>query len=131
MSTPALMAAMYVISQTPAAAGVCEMTYMAAIKAGVDIVDTSMSPLSNGTAQPSTQALNTALKGTKFDPKLNLTAIHEAEPIVTAIVDKYLKNGLLNPKSFEINPNILKYQVPGGMLSNLIMIKFESIPPGT
>ena len=101
-------------------AGVCEMTYMAAIKAGVDIVDTSMSPLSNGTAQPSTQALNIALKGTKYDPKLNLDAIHEAEPIVTQIVDKYLKNGLLNPKSFEVNPNILKYQVPGGMLSNLI-----------
>ena len=101
-------------------AGVCEMTYMAAIKAGVDIVDTSMSPLSNGTAQPSTQALNTSLKGTKYDPKLNLEAIHEAEPIVSAIVDKYLKNGLLNPKSFEVNPNILKYQVPGGMLSNLI-----------
>ncbi len=101
-------------------AGVCEMTYMAAIKAGVDIVDTSMSPLSNGTAQPSTQALNIALKGTKYDPKLNLNAIHEAEPIVTEIVDKYLKNGLLNPKSFEVNPNILKYQVPGGMLSNLI-----------
>ena len=101
-------------------AGVCEMTYMAAIKAGVDIVDTSMSPLSNGTAQPSTQALNIALKGTKYDPKLNLDAIHEAEPIVTEIVDKYLKNGLLNPKSFEVNPNILKYQVPGGMLSNLI-----------
>ena len=101
-------------------AGVCEMTYMAAIKAGVDIVDTSMSPLSNGTAQPSTQALNVALQGTEFDPKLNLKAIHKAEPIVTEIVDKYLKNGLLNPKSFEINPNILKYQVPGGMLSNLI-----------
>ena len=101
-------------------AGVCEMTYMAAIRAGVDIVDTSMSPLSNGTAQPSTQALNTALKGTEYDPKLNLKAIHEAEPIVTRIVDKYLKNGTLNPKSFEINPNILKYQVPGGMLSNLI-----------
>lgn len=101
-------------------AGVCEMTYMAAIKAGVDIVDTSMSPLSNGTAQPSTQALNVALQGTAFDPKLNLKAIHKAEPIVTEIVDKYLKNGLLNPKSFEINPNILKYQVPGGMLSNLI-----------
>ena len=101
-------------------AGICEMTYMAAIKAGVDIVDTSMSPLSNGTAQPSTQALNVALKGTKYDPKLNLEAIHEAEPLVTEIVNKYLKNGLLNPKSFQINPNILKYQVPGGMLSNLI-----------
>jgi len=79
-----------------------------------------MSPLSNGTAQPSTQALNVALQGTEYDPKLNLKAIHEAEPLVTEIVDKYIKNGLLNPKSFEINPNILKYQVPGGMLSNLI-----------
>ena len=96
------------------------MTYMAAIKAGVDIVDTSMSPLSNGTAQPSTQALNTALKNTKHDPKLNVKAIREIEPTVTEIVDKYVKNGLLNPKSFQINPNILTYQVPGGMLSNMI-----------
>lgn len=101
-------------------AGVCEMTYMAAIQAGVDIVDTSMSPLSNGTAQPSTQALINALKGSEYDPKLNMDAIHEAEPIVTEIVNKYVGNGLLNPKSFEINPNILKYQVPGGMLSNMI-----------
>lgn len=101
-------------------AGVCEMTYMAAIQAGVDIVDTSMSPLSNGTAQPSTQALVNALKGSEYDPKLNMDAIHEAEPIVTEIVNKYVGNGLLNPKSFEINPNILKYQVPGGMLSNMI-----------
>lgn len=101
-------------------AGICEMTYMAAIEAGVDIVDTSMSPLSNGTAQPSTQALLNALKGSKYDPKLNMDAINEVEPIVTEIVNKYVSNGLLNPKSFEINPNILKYQVPGGMLSNMI-----------
>ncbi|MDI9540402.1 MAG: oxaloacetate decarboxylase subunit alpha [Bacillota bacterium] len=101
-------------------AGVCEMTYMAAIKAGVDIVDTSMSPLSNGTAQPSTQALNTALKNTKYDPELNEKAIREIEPVVTEIVDKYVENGLLSPKSFQINPNILTYQVPGGMLSNMI-----------
>lgn len=101
-------------------AGVCEMTYMAAIKAGVDIVDTSLSPLSNGTAQPSTQALNTALKGSEYDPKLNMDVLHKAEPIVTEIVNKYVKNGLLNPKSFQINPNILTYQVPGGMLSNMI-----------
>ena len=101
-------------------AGICEMTYMAAIKAGVDIVDTSLSPLSNGTAQPSTQALNTALKGTEYDPKLNEEALHKAEPIMTKIVNKYVANGLLNPKSFQINPNILTYQVPGGMLSNMI-----------
>jgi len=96
------------------------MTYMAAIKAGVDIVDTSMSPLSNGTAQPSTQALNNSLKNTEFDPGLNEKAIREIEPTVTEIVDKYIKNGLLSPKSLQINPNILTYQVPGGMLSNMI-----------
>ena len=103
-----------------ATAGVCEMTYMAAIKAGVDIVDTSLSPLSNGTAQPSTQALAVALKGTEYDPKLNMDVLHEAEPLMTDIVNKYVKNGLLNPKSLQINPNILTYQVPGGMLSNMI-----------
>jgi len=101
-------------------AGLCEMTYNAAIEAGIDIVDTSLSPLSNGTAQPSTQALNVALKGSVYDPKLNMDALHEAEPIMTKIVNKYVGNGLLNPKSFQINPNILKYQVPGGMLSNMI-----------
>ncbi|MBO4219177.1 MAG: oxaloacetate decarboxylase subunit alpha [Erysipelotrichaceae bacterium] len=101
-------------------AGVCEMTYMAAIRAGVDIVDTSLSPLSNGTAQPSTQALAVALRGTDYDPKLNFDAIHQAEPVMTKIVNKYVANGLLNPKSLQINPNILTYQVPGGMLSNMI-----------
>ena len=101
-------------------AGVCEMTYRAAIEAGIDIVDTSLSPLSNGTAQPSTQALCVALKGTQYDPKIDLDVLHKAEPIATRIVDKYVKNGLLNPKSFEINPNILTYQVPGCMLSNMI-----------
>ena len=101
-------------------AGICEMTYMAAIKAGVDIVDTSLSPLSNGTAQPSTQALCYALKDTEYDPKLNMDEMHKAEPIMTDIVNKYVKNGLLNPKSFQVNPNILTYQVPGGMLSNMI-----------
>ena len=101
-------------------AGVCEMTYMAAIKAGVDIVDCSLSPLSNGTAQPSTQALAVSLKGTEYDPKLNMEVLHKAEPLMTEIVNKYVKNGLLNPKSLQINPNILTYQVPGGMLSNMI-----------
>lgn len=100
--------------------GICEMTYMAAIKAGVDIIDTSLSPLSGGTAQPSTQAFNIALKGTKYDPKLNLDAIYKAEPLAEKIRAKYVANGLLNPKALSPNPNILKYQVPGGMLSNLM-----------
>ena len=101
-------------------AGVCEMTYKAAIEAGVDIVDTSMSPLSNGTAQPSTQALATSLEGSKYDPKIDLDVLHEAEPILSEIVGKYLNSGILSPKSLQINPNILTYQVPGGMLSNMI-----------
>ena len=100
--------------------GICEMTYMAAIKAGCDIVDCCLSPLSGGTAQPSTQAFNTVLKGTKFDPKLNIEALHEAEPLMDKVFAKYLANGLLNPKALSTNPNILTYQVPGGMLSNLM-----------
>ena len=103
-----------------ATAGVCEMTYKAAIEAGVDIVDTSMSPLSNGTAQPSTQALVMALKGSKYDTKIKMEVLHEAEPILSGIVNKYTANGILNPKSLQVNPNILTYQVPGGMLSNMI-----------
>ena len=100
--------------------GICEMTYKAAIEAGVDIVDCCLSPLSGGTAQPSTQDFNASLKGTKYDPKLNEDSIHRAEPLMDKIVTKYLKNGLLKPKALTVNPNILKYQVPGGMLSNLM-----------
>ena len=101
-------------------AGICEMTYMAAIKAGVDIIDTGLSPISGGTAQPSTQAFNTVLKGTEYDPNLNLEAIYEAEPLAEKVRAKYVANGMLNPKALSVNPNILKYQVPGGMLSNLM-----------
>ena len=100
--------------------GICEMTYRAAIEAGIDIIDTSLSPLSGGTAQPSTQAFNAVLKGTKYDPKLDVDVLHQAEPLMDNIVKKYLGNGLLNPKALTTNPNILTYQVPGGMLSNLM-----------
>lgn len=100
--------------------GICEMTYMAAIENGCDIIDTCLSPLSGGTAQPSTQAFNVALKGTKYDPALNVDALHECEPIMEKVKAKYLANGLLNPKALSVNPNILTYQVPGGMLSNLM-----------
>ncbi len=99
--------------------GICEMTYMAAIEAGVDILDCAVSPLSNGTAQPSIQALSTCLKGTKYDPKIDHSVLYECEPLLEAIKQKNLKNGKLTVKSLSVNPNILKYQVPGGMLSNL------------
>ena len=100
--------------------GIMEMTYRKAIEAGIDRIDTALSPLSGGTSQPSTEAFQYALEGTEFDPKLNVEALNVAAEKMTKIKDKYLENGLLNPKALIKNPNILKYQVPGGMLSNLM-----------
>ncbi|MDY4146200.1 MAG: oxaloacetate decarboxylase subunit alpha [Bacilli bacterium] len=101
-------------------AGVCEMTYSNAIAAGVDIIDTALSPLSGGTSQPSTESFQYVFKGTDFDPGLNVDVLKKAADTLTKIKDKYLANGLLNPKALTVNPGILKYQVPGGMLSNLM-----------
>ena len=100
--------------------GLCEMTYLRAIQAGVDIVDCALSPLSGGTSQPCTESLNASLAGTQYDPKLNTKYLNEASAKMMKVKQKYLDNGLLNPKVLSVNPNILKYQVPGGMLSNLI-----------
>lgn len=100
--------------------GICQLTYMKAIEAGVDIIDTALSPFSDGTSQPTTEAFNYALKGTKYDPKLNQEALDKAAATLSKTKQKYLDNGTLNPKSLGVNPNILKYQVPGGMLSNLM-----------
>lgn len=100
--------------------GLCEMTYLKAIEAGVDIVDCALSPLSGGTSQPCTESLNFALQGTEYDPKLNVDMLNAAASKMQAVRAKYLGNGLLNPKVLSVNANIIKYQVPGGMLSNLI-----------
>ena len=100
--------------------GIIEMTYLKAFQAGVDIIDTALSPLSGGTSQPCTESLNYALEGTEYDPKLNKEMLEKAAKKLAPVRQKYLNNGLLNPKVLCCNPNILKYQVPGGMLSNLI-----------
>ena len=100
--------------------GLCEMTYYKAIEAGVDIVDCALSPLSGGTSQPCTESLNFAFQGTEYDPKLNVDMLNAAASKMQAVRAKYLANGLLNPKVLSVNANIIKYQVPGGMLSNLI-----------
>ena len=100
--------------------GLCEMTYLKAIEAGVDIVDCALSPLSGGTSQPCTESLNFALQGTPYDPCLNVEMLNAAADKMQAVRAKYLANGLLNPKVLSVNANIIKYQVPGGMLSNLI-----------
>jgi len=100
--------------------GMMEMTYLRAIQAGVDIIDTALSPLSGGTSQPCTESINYALKGTEYDPNLNEDLLNIAATKLQVVKDKYIENGMLNPKVLTCNPNILKYQVPGGMLSNLI-----------
>lgn len=100
--------------------GVCQMTYLKAIEAGVDIIDTALSPLSGGTSQPCTESFNYALRGTKYDPKLDADKLNQAAAILDKTKQKYLKNGILKVKALGVNPNILKYQVPGGMLSNLM-----------
>jgi oxaloacetate decarboxylase alpha subunit len=97
-----------------------EMTYLRAIQAGVDIIDTALSPLSGGTSQPCTESINYALRGTEYDPKLNEDMLNAAASKLAKVKQKYLENKTLNPKVLTCNPNILKYQVPGGMLSNLI-----------
>ncbi|MBQ7250785.1 MAG: oxaloacetate decarboxylase subunit alpha [Bacilli bacterium] len=101
-------------------AGQCEMTYLKAIEAGVDIVDCALSPFSGGTSQPCTESLNLALRDTPYDPKLNSEMLEKAAAKMQPVRQKYLANGLLNPKVLSVNANIIKYQVPGGMLSNLI-----------
>ena len=100
--------------------GIMEITYLRAIEAGVDIIDTALSPLSGGTSQPCTESFQYALAGSKYDPKLNVELLQQAAVKMTAVKDKYLANGMLNPKALVRNANILKYQVPGGMLSNLM-----------
>ncbi len=100
--------------------GICQMTYLKAIEAGVDIIDTALSPLSGGTSQPCTESFNYALQGTEYDPHLDADLLNQASAKLDKIKQKYLKNGTLKVKALCVNPNILKYQVPGGMLSNLM-----------
>ena len=103
--------------------GICEMTYQKAIEAGVDIIDTALSPLSGGTSQPCTESFNYALANTKYDPKLNVDHLNAAAAILTKIKDQYVANGTLNPKALSVNPNILKYQVTLQETMPLIPIK--------
>jgi len=100
--------------------GVGSMTYLKAIEAGVDVIDTAMSPFALGTSQPATESLVATLKGTEYDTEIDLNKLGEISKYFTNIKDKYLGNGILEPKVMGVNSDILIYQVPGGMLSNLV-----------
>ncbi|HBP38026.1 MAG TPA: oxaloacetate decarboxylase subunit alpha [Clostridiales bacterium] len=100
--------------------GVGSMTYLKAIEAGCDIVDTALSPLAMGTSQPPTEPLVATLAGTEYDTGLDLRQLTEASEFFREIRQKWLASGLLDPKVLGVDVNALIYQVPGGMLSNLV-----------
>lgn len=100
--------------------GVASMTYLKAIEAGVDIVDCAISPMAMGTSQPPTEPLVATLAGTEFDTGLDLTKLSEIADYFRTLREKYISTGLLDTKVMGVDVNTLKYQVPGGMLSNLV-----------
>jgi len=100
--------------------GTGSMALLKAVEAGVDIIDTAISPFSGGTSQPATESMYYALKGTEHDTNLNNDLMNEVTDYFINVRNKYLDEKLLNPKALMTNPNILKYMVPGGMLSNLM-----------
>ncbi|HCO18372.1 MAG TPA: oxaloacetate decarboxylase subunit alpha, partial [Tissierellales bacterium] len=88
--------------------------------AGADIVDTAISPLGNGTSQPATEPMIVSLQGTEYAPDIDLDLLLEISDYFRELRDKYLAQGLLDVKMLNVDVNTLKYQVPGGMLSNLV-----------
>ncbi len=100
--------------------GTGDMTYLMACQAGVDIVDCSLSPFANGTSNPSTEALVATLQSTERDTGLDLTELSDVAAHFRAVADKMKEAGTLDPKVLNVDTKTLIYQVPGGMLSNLI-----------
>ncbi|QEK11381.1 oxaloacetate decarboxylase subunit alpha [Crassaminicella thermophila] len=100
--------------------GLASMMYLKAIEAGVDIIDTAISPFSLGTSQPPTESMVATLQGSDYDTGLKIELLNEIAEHFAPIREKSIQNGLLNPKVLGVNINTLIYQVPGGMLSNLV-----------
>jgi oxaloacetate decarboxylase alpha subunit len=100
--------------------GTGDMVLLKAAEAGVDIVDTALSPLGNGTSQPATESLVATLKGQERDTGLDLNALSECAKYFRSVYERLKQDGLISDKSLHVDTNTLLYQVPGGMLSNLI-----------
>lgn len=101
-------------------AGLASMTLLKAAEAGVDIVDTAISPLSMGTSQPPTETIVATFADTPYDTGIDLAKLDKITSYFAPLREKYLKEGLLDPKALKVDVNALLYQVPGGMLSNLM-----------
>lgn len=100
--------------------GVAAMTYMKAVEAGCDIIDTAISPFAMGTSQPATEVMAETFRGTEYDPNFDQNLLAEIADYFRPMRDEALESGLLNPKVMGVDIKTLLYQVPGGMLSNLV-----------
>jgi oxaloacetate decarboxylase alpha subunit len=105
---------------THATSGLGSMTYMKAAEAGVDIIDTAISPFGEGSSQPSTEPMVYALRGTERDTGVDIGVLNKISGYFKPIREKYIASGLLDTKLMGVDINTLVYQVPGGMLSNLV-----------
>ncbi len=100
--------------------GLASMTYLKGIEAGVDIIDTAISPFALGTSQPPTESLVATLRESMYDTGLDMKKLNSIAEYFQPIRERSIESGLLNPKVLGVNINTLLYQVPGGMLSNLV-----------
>jgi len=100
--------------------GLASMCLLKGVEAGVDVVDTAMSPLALGTSHAPTESIVAALQGTEYDTGLDLVLLTEIRDYFMKLRQKYIESGLLDPKMLAVDANALIYQVPGGMLSNLL-----------
>lgn len=124
-----------VVLHTHCTTGMAFMTYLKAIEAGVDVIDTATSCFSGGTSQPATETLNYALKQLGYETGLDDKILKEVNDFFKPIRDSYIADGTLNPKMMATDTDALNYKVPGGMLSNLVsqlkaqnaMDKFEEV----
>ena len=105
---------------THATSGIASMTYLKAVEAGIDIIDTAISPFAEGTSQPSTESMVLTLQEGERAPQLDTVLLGEIADYFKPIKDKYRDAGILNPKVMDVEPKTITYQVPGGMLSNLL-----------
>ncbi|MBR0521628.1 MAG: pyruvate carboxylase subunit B, partial [Firmicutes bacterium] len=109
-----------VVMHTHCTTGLAFMTYLKGVEAGADVIDTAISPFSGGTSQPATETLSYTLRELGYDINLNKEALHNIAAYFKPIRAEYLENGTLNPISLTTDTECLQYQIPGGMLSNLL-----------
>ena len=100
--------------------GVASMTYLKAVEAGVDVIDCAISPFSMGTSQPATEVMVETFKGTPYDTGYDQNLLAEIADYFRPYREECLKTGLMDPKVLGVNIKTLLYQVPGGMLSNMV-----------